>query len=171
MRVIHRNAISQCHTQVGDRGRAPGPVSQQSPPEPARGLGVFAPNDAGGNLSYAPFGGFSTAPPPPERAAVSALGGAEFIPRTSSAGSFGGIGIVQDDAPPRHDGPSTLGGAEFVPGAGLVRPEASGEQQLSSSFDAAGAPEFVPGGAFGSGLLGAPQKPGQPQGSGLLWDR
>mmetsp|Transcript_10357 Transcript_10357/g.27452 ORF Transcript_10357/g.27452 Transcript_10357/m.27452 type:complete len:622 (+) Transcript_10357:139-2004(+) len=156
---------------VGDRGRAPGPVSQQSPPEPARGLGVFAPNDAGGNLSYAPFGGFSTAPPPPERAAVSALGGAEFIPRTSSAGSFGGIGIVQDDAPPRHDGPSTLGGAEFVPGAGLVRPEASGEQQLSSSFDAAGAPEFVPGGAFGSGLLGAPQKPGQPQGSGLLWDR
>ena len=59
----------------------------------------------------------------------------------------------------------------LVPGAGLVRPEAASEQQLSSSFDAAGAPEFVPGGAFGSGLLGAPQKPGQPQGSGLLWDR
>ena len=78
-------------------------MSQQSPPEPARGLGVFSQADAApGNLSYAPFGGFSTAPPPPERAAVSALGGAEFIPRTSSAGSFGGIGIVQDDAPPRN---------------------------------------------------------------------
>ena len=72
-------------------------MAQQSPPEPARGLGVFSQADAApGNLSYAPFGGFSTAPPPPERAAVSALGGAEFIPRTSSAGSFGGIGIVQD---------------------------------------------------------------------------
>ena len=95
-------------------------VPSRRRPSRARGLGVFSPNDAAGNLSYAPFGGFSTAPPPPERAAVSALGGAEFIPRTSSAGSFGGIGIVQDDAPPRHDGPSTLGGAEFVPGAGLV---------------------------------------------------
>ena len=63
-------------------------MSQQSPPEPARGLGVFSQSDAApGNLSYAPFGGFSTAPPPPERAAVSALGGAEFIPRTSSAGA------------------------------------------------------------------------------------
>ena len=80
-------------------------------------------------------------------------------------------GAVFGRPSPLDHSTSTLGGAEFVPGAGLVRPEASGEQQLSSSFDAAGAPEFVPGGAFGSGLLGAPQKPGQPQGSGLLWDR
>jgi len=171
-------------TSAGSVGptRAPGPRLPQ-PPGPSQGLGVFGGSqEPSGGLAYAPFGGFNSAPPPQQ--SVSALGGAEFIPRTASAasfgrtasaGSFGGIGIVQDDLQ-RHDGVSTLGGAEFVPGAGLVppQPELSGsfDPGASPEFNPADAPEFVPGGAFGSGLLGAPSAPQQnkPQGSGLLWD-
>jgi len=179
-RVISRSRVTR--TQVGPT-RAPGPRLPQ-PPGPSQGLGVFGGSqEPSGGLAYAPFGGFNSAPPPQQ--SVSALGGAEFIPctasaasfgRTASAGSFGGIGIVQDDLQ-RHDGVSTLGGAEFVPGAGLVptQPELSGsfDPGASPEFNPADAPEFVPGGAFGSGLLGVPSAPQQnkPQGSGLLWDR